>query len=104
MEFKETYLQRAWSDAVEGVSIDDVRDAIKEVQEIDGEHGFFWIGIVDEDEFILEVNKDLSLMAILDRESEEEIHAKAKDWVEVESLFTLFLDEHFDELKKKLNT
>jgi hypothetical protein len=103
MNFKETYLQKAWGDAIDEVTIEDVRDAIKEVQEIDGEQAAFWVGIVDEDEFILEVNKDLSLMAILDRESEEEIHSKAKDWAEVENLFTLFLNEQFDELKKKLN-
>jgi uncharacterized radical SAM superfamily protein len=102
MDFKETYLQKAWSDSLEDVSLEDVRDAIKEVQEIDGEHAAFWVGIVDEDEFILEVNKDLSLMAILDRESEEEIHSKAKDWEDVENSFKLFLNEQFDELKKKL--
>ncbi len=102
MDFKETYLQRAWSDSIDGVTIEDVRIAINEVQKMDDEHGAFWVGIVDEDEFILEVSKDLRLIAILDRESEEEIHFKAKDWAEVEGLYNLFLNEKFDELKAKM--
>lgn len=102
MEFKETYLQRAWSDSIESVTMDDVKLAIVEIQKQDAEHGTFWVGIVDDDEFILEVQKDLSLMGILDRESQEEFHSKAKDWKEVEGLFELFLGEKFEEVKKRM--
>lgn len=102
MEFKETYLQRAWGDALEDVTLEDVETAIEEVQQMDEEHASFWVGIVTEDECILEVDKHLRINAILDPESGEEIHYVAENWPEVQSLFALFLEEQFEELKGKM--
>jgi hypothetical protein len=101
-EFKETYLQKAWGDSVDDVTMDDIRVAIEEVQKMDDDHGAFWVGIVKEDELILEVHKDLTLIVILEPDSAEEVRSKAKDWKEVEEFYNLFIKEQFEELKRKM--
>jgi len=70
---------------------------------MDDEHGSFWVGIVEEDELILEVQKDLTLIAILDADSAKEVRLKARDWKEVEAFYDLFLQEKFEELKNKMS-
>lgn len=102
MEFKETYLQRSGSDSLEDVTTEDVQLAIEELQESNDEQATFWVGIVKEDEYILEVDKHLGINAILEPESGDEIHYVAENWAEVEGLYALFLEERFEELKGKL--
>jgi len=102
MEFKETYLQQAERDALEDVTIEDVKEAIQDIQQTEDEHATFWVGIVKEDEWILEVDKHLRINAILAPESGEEIHYVAADWPEVQDLYALFLEERFEELQKRL--
>ena len=51
----ENYLQCAWSDATDNIGIDEVKNAITELQEIDDEHGAFWVYILQEEETLLEV-------------------------------------------------
>ncbi|GAB4020041.1 hypothetical protein [Spirosoma koreense] len=58
------YLEKAWGDSIEDATIDDVRVAIDEIQQMDEEHGAFWIGS-DDGENTLEVNKDLSFKGSL---------------------------------------
>ena len=102
MDFKETYLQRSWSEAVEDVLLEDVQLAIQELQEIDDQHSTIWVGIVSDEEYILEVDKHKRLNAILDPESGEEMEYVAANWTEVEELYSLFLKEQFQDLKSKL--
>jgi IMP cyclohydrolase len=102
MNFKETYLHKAWGDSVEDVTMDDVKTAIEEIQKMDDEHGAFWVGIVEDDELTLEVHKDLTLIGLLAYDSDEEVHGKAKNWEEVETFYDLFLKEQFEELKSKM--
>ena len=101
-EFKETYLQKAWGDSIEDITMDDVKTAIEEIQIIEEEHGSFWVGIVEEDELILEVQKDLTMIAILDADSAKEVRLKAQNWEEVEEFYDLFLKEKFEELRSKM--
>ncbi|GAB3167645.1 hypothetical protein [Telluribacter humicola] len=104
MNTEENYLHKTWSDSIESISIDDVREAISEVQEIEGEHVAFWVGIFDEDEFILEADKDLNLTGVFGTELDEQIKFKAKSWEEVEELFTLFLDGEIEDVRTRLKT
>ena len=59
----ETYLQKAWSNTLHDVTMTDIRKAIAEIQRMDEEHGAFWIGIVEDEETIVEAHKDLTLIA-----------------------------------------
>ncbi|GAB3173535.1 hypothetical protein [Telluribacter humicola] len=93
-------LQRAWSDSIESISIEDVMEAISEIQEVDDEHGAFWVGIFEEDEYVLEVDKNLNLVGEFGSESDEQIEFKAESWEEVEKLYRLFLDGHIEAVKK----
>ena len=72
----ENYLQRAWSDVQENVAIDDIKDAIVEIQEMDDEHGVFWVSIGDEEEAILEVDKDINMIATINDGTENPISKK----------------------------
>ena len=102
MNTAENYLQRAWSDSIESISIDEVKKAISEVQEIDDEHGAFWVGIWDEEEYILEADKNLNLIGVFGTESGEQVKFKAKNWKEVEELFELFLDGQLETVKSRM--
>lgn len=42
MDQIENYLQRAWSDGVNNINIEDVKIAIEELKEMDDEHGAIW--------------------------------------------------------------
>lgn len=100
MNTEENYIQKAWGDSEDYITIDDVKVAIAEIQEMDDEHGAFWVGIFDEDEFVLEVDKGLNLIGAFDSDSEEQLNYKAKNWEEVESLYSLFLDGNLEAVKK----
>ena len=85
------YLQRAWSDSEDDISIKDVLIAIAETKEMDDEHGAFWVG-TDEEEYILETDKSLKMICVINGES---LNYQAKNWEEVEKLYDLLLKEDF---------
>ena len=86
-----TYLQKAWTDSIDDVSINDVRIAIAETQQMDEEHGAFWVG-TDEEEYILETDKNLDMIAVANGEATK---YRAADWKEVEYLYQLLLNEDY---------
>ncbi len=47
-----SYLQRAWSDNIENISLEDVKTAIQEIIHMDDEHSAFWVGIGDNEEYV----------------------------------------------------
>lgn len=99
----ETYLQTAWGDSLDNISINDVRDAISEVQNMDDEHGVFWVGLFNNDENVLEVHKDLTIIGVFEDAPDFEIISKGKNWAEIENLYLLLLNGRIDELKKYLS-
>ena len=98
----ENYLQRAWSDGVDNIDIREVDKAIQEVQQMDDEHGAFWVGLLKEDEIVLEVSKDLSIVGIFNGDLGGEIKSKAKDWQEVRLMYKHFLDDDLEAVKSVL--
>lgn len=72
----ETYLQKAWSDPLDNVTIDEVKTAIDEIQKMDEEHGTFWVGVIFEDENVLETSKDLSVIGMFSDEPEVQYRSK----------------------------
>ncbi|MES2061060.1 MAG: hypothetical protein V4456_04015 [Bacteroidota bacterium] len=86
-----TYLQKAWTDSIDDVSINDVRIAIAETQQMDEEHAAFWVG-TEEEEYILETDKNLDMIVVANGEATK---YRAADWKEVEYLYQLLLDEDY---------
>ena len=99
----ESYLQLAAGDSVDAVSLKDVQNAIAAIREMDDEHGAFWVGIIEEDETVLETHKDLTVIGIFPQIGGQEIRAQMPNWTEVELLYTLFLDCNFEAVKSILN-
>jgi hypothetical protein len=98
----ENYLQRAWSDALDNVGIDEIKEAIAELQDIDDEHGAFWVSVVEEEETILEVDKNMKMVAIFSGDVENPVIKKVNTWDEVLSLYKLLLEEDFENLRTKM--
>ena len=98
----ETYLQKAWSDSIDNVTIDDIKTAIDEIQEMDEEHGAFWVGVVYEDENVLETSKDLSVVAIFSDEPEVQFKKQADNWTQIENLYSMFLKGDIEAVKTTL--
>ncbi|MBN8851734.1 MAG: hypothetical protein BGO55_05485 [Sphingobacteriales bacterium 50-39] len=99
----DSYLQLASGDSAEAVSLRDIQNAIKTIREMDDEHGAFWVGIIEDDEIVLETHKDLTVIGFLPGMDGQEIRARMPNWIEVEQLYTLFLDQKFDAVKSILN-
>ena len=94
-----TYLQKAWGDSVDNVTIEDVKVAIAEMQNMNEEHGAFWVGICNDEESILETNKDLSVVGNFADEPDKEIKAIFKTWTDIENAYRYFLSGDFDKVK-----
>lgn len=99
MENKETYLQKAWGDNLENVTIEDVQKAIAETKKMDDAHGAFWVGIVEETEVVLETHKDLTVIGSFVDDPDMGIRARFETWKEIEELYKIFLAEDFDGVK-----
>jgi hypothetical protein len=97
----ETYLQKAWGDSLDNVTTKDIKTAIYEIQKMDDEHGAFWVGLVKTDENVLEVSKDLGVIAKFEDE-DKEYKGQGKNWEEIESLFENFLLDRMDLIKSRL--
>ncbi len=100
MSQTENYLQRAWSDGIDNVNIQDVKTALNELKEMDDEHGVIWVSVLNGEENIIEVHKDLSI--IVDFDNHEIITTNLNNWQEVIELYQLLLDKKFDEIIKKI--
>ncbi|MBO6211645.1 hypothetical protein [Algoriella sp.] len=96
----ENYLQRAWSDSEDNVTLDDIILAIDELKEMDDENDAIWVSVIGDDENIIEVRKNLSL--IIDFEDDELIESKANSWDEVIELYKLLLNKEFDQIIEKV--
>lgn len=98
----ETYLQTAWGDQWENITMDIVKKAIEGLREMDGEHVAFWVGLIKEDENVLEVSKDLCLIGTFEDELDFQYKGQGKDWKEIESLFGSFLSDNHSTIKRRL--
>lgn len=99
MSIPETYLQTAWGDSYDDVTIEDIHDVIEETLEMDDENGRFWVGIfVGDNEVVLESRKNMTVLGIFN-DSEEEIEAQFASWIEIENLYELFLTKDFAQVQ-----
>lgn len=95
----ENYLQRAWSDVQENVAIEDIKDAIAEIQEMDDEHGVFWLSIGDDEENILEIDKEMKMIAIFSDDPEHPISKKFNTWEHALCAFEILLKGDLESLR-----
>ena len=95
-----SYIQYAGGYQKDSINESDIKKAIKDIQEMDDEHGAFWVSIITDEENVIEVNKDLLLSVIFDG---EETKYQVNNWDEVEEFYSLLLHEKFEEIKQKIN-
>lgn len=95
----ESYIQYATGYQKDNIDESDIDKAIKDIQEMDVEHGAFWVSVIAGDENVIETNIDLSLSIIFDG---EELKYKAKDLEEVKLLYRLLFQERFEEIKGRI--
>jgi hypothetical protein len=95
----ENYIQYAGGYQKDDIDENDNKKAIADIQQMDDEHGAFWVAVTADDENVIEVNRDLSLTAIFDG---TETKYKADNWKEVEELYNLLLAGEFDLIRMKI--
>jgi hypothetical protein len=91
------YLESANASSFDNCTIENLDIAFQELQQSDEEHGAFWV--VDEDENVLEINKDLVLFAIFSEDSENQIRKQLNDINQVKGLFIEFINRNIERLK-----
>ena len=99
---KETYLQTLWGDSTDNATLEDVQIAMNKLKKMDDEHAAFWVGIENVGESILEIHKDLTIIAVFEDDPKNEITKQGIDWKEIENLYRLFLNGELSEVKALL--
>ncbi len=69
---------------------------------MDEEHGAFWVSIVEEEETILEVDKNMKMIAIFRGDVENPVISKRNTWEEVLSFYELLLKKNFESLGTRM--
>lgn len=94
----DSYIQYAAGYDKENVTIEDIDKAINDVQEMDDEHGAFWISMLGEndEEYVIEVNKGRKVSVMYGQKID--IQYNLKDWDEVKLILRLHIDRKFDEI------
>ena len=95
------WIEKGWGDSVENATFDDIKTAIEETIKMDEEHGAFWVGHM-ENEFVLEVHKNLDLFFVYGENQDEQIQTKIDNWEDVKHFFKMYFDSQFEKLKKEI--
>jgi hypothetical protein len=98
---QENYIQYLSGHSKENISIEDVKMALAELPQMDEEHGAFWVAVIKNEENVLEVHKDLSVIGIFEEDLNKEYRKLCRNIQEVEVLYSLLLNEEFSKLKKQ---
>lgn len=94
------YLESANASSFDNCTIENLDLAFEELKQSDEEHGAFWV--VDEEENVLEIHKDLSIFFIFVGNSENKITKKLNDTTQARFLFVHFLNGNIEQLKKQI--
>ncbi|MCT4646857.1 MAG: hypothetical protein N4A74_17845 [Carboxylicivirga sp.] len=98
----DSYIQYAAGYDKESVTIEDIDKAIKDVQEMDEEHGAFGISILmdNDEEYVIEVNKRQKISV---RYGEKiDFQYDSQDWNEVKHILKMHIDKKFDDIIAKV--
>jgi hypothetical protein len=99
----ESYIQYAAGYNKDNVDEEDINKAIEDIQQMDDEHGAFWVSIITDNENVIEVDKSLRISIILEPDNDKEIKYIANDWNEVKYLYLLLLGKKFEDIKRLIN-
>lgn len=93
----DSYIQYAAGYEKEDVKPEDIKKAIQDLQEMDEEHGAFWVSVMSNknDEFVIQTNKDKVITLI---QGEAETKLSCDSWLEVEEIFNLQINKEFDKV------
>ena len=91
-----SYLQKAWTDPISNPTLTDIQSAVSEIQNVDYEHGAFWVG-TDEEDIVLEIQKDLRMTLVLCGEICRE--SKCNNWTQATELYQYLINGEYDKLK-----
>ena len=94
----DSYIQYLAGYDKENVTAEDIDKAIKDIQEMDDEHGAFWISILEknDEEYVIEVNKRLKVSVMYGEKID--IQYKSQGWDEIKHILKLHIDRKFDEI------
>lgn len=98
VSLSDSYIQYAGGYNKEDVNSNDIAKALEDITKMDEEHGAFWISMLneEEEEMIIEINKDLNLSLIF---GEEEFQYQSQNFEETESILKLHIDKEFEKIK-----
>ncbi|TPG34839.1 hypothetical protein [Flavobacterium pectinovorum] len=96
----EFWIEKAWGESINNALITDAYNALIELINVDDEHGFIWIGHVDE-EYVLEIQKDLQLFLIFGENQDKRLKMSILDWDKVVLLIRSYFDKDFGVLKNE---
>jgi hypothetical protein len=95
------WIEKVWGDIVEDATFDDIKVAVEEIIQMDEEHGAFWVGHM-ENEFVIEIHKNLDLFLIYGENQNDQIQTKLDNWEDVKHFFKLYFDNEFEKLKTEI--
>lgn len=95
------WIEKGWGDSFENVTFDDIKTAIEETKNMVEEHGAFWVGHM-ENEFILEIHKNLELFFVYGENQDEQIQTKLENWEDAKHFFKLYFDNEFEKIKTEI--
>jgi rRNA maturation endonuclease Nob1 len=95
----ENYIQYVAGYQKDNINKKDISRAIKDIKQMDDEHGAFWVSVITDDENVIEVSKDLKLSFM---SAGSAMKYQAKSWDEVQELYELLLDERFTDIRAKI--
>ncbi len=99
---QESYIQYLAGYSKDSVNMQDVKTALADLQDMDEEHGAFWVSVIKDDENVLEVNKNLSVVGVFEDDTNKQYIKQCIDFQEIEQLYSMLLNEEFDDLKRRL--
>lgn len=100
VSLSDSYIQYVGGYNKEDVNSYDIAKALEDIKKMDEEHGAFWISMLNEqdEEMIIEVNKDLNLSLIF---GEEEFQYQSQNFEETKTILELHINKEFEKIKSR---
>ena len=99
---QESYIQYLAGYSNDSVNMQDVKIAPADLQDMDDEHVAFRDPVLKDDENVLEVNNNLRAVGVFEDDTNKQYIKQCIDFQEIEQLYSMLLNEEFDDLKRRL--
>ncbi len=94
------YLESANASSFDNFTTENLNLAFEELEQSDEEHGAFWV--IDENENVLEIHKDLKLFAQFPEDNTEQITKQLESTEKAKSLFVDFMNGDIAKIKSEI--